>query len=168
MKLISILLLAAAVPAVADPRYATITAYGNNGSAGWGTNSLRVEAYEIAELASFPVDNGSPTGFLTILKNGQRLTYRHDVNCSQIDPLVISGPATIELVAQSGTAFATFRFFPDSYPPDRSALVPPGSTGATITLQCSTNLVDWVTATNGLYANEPVAKFFRLKVDPAK
>ena len=78
-------------------------------------------------------------------------------------PFIIAGPATIELRGTGG--LATFRVYPESYPPDKSILVAPGAGGAAITLECSTNLVDWMTATNGVYTNQPAAKFFRIRAE---
>ena len=78
-------------------------------------------------------------------------------------PLIIAGPATLELRGSAG--IATFRLTPESYPPDQAVLVAPGAGGAAITLECSTNLVAWQTATNGIYTNQPAAKFFRIRAE---
>jgi len=32
-------------------------------------------------------------------------------------------------------------------------------------MECSTNLIDWVPASLGVYTNVPAAKFFRLKAE---
>jgi hypothetical protein len=82
------------------------------------------------------------------------------------DPVVVAGPASIRLVVQGNQTRAglcTIRITPESYPPDKSILVAPGSGGAAITLECSTNLVNWTATTNGVYTNLPAAKFFRIK-----
>ena len=141
---------AAASSAIADPRYVTLEVSGAR-----GTNTLTVAPYEVAELVSFPVVSIPRT--IWFKRDGAWLLYQDE------RPLVLAGPASIELRGNGG--IATFKLLPDSYPPDRSILIAPGTGGAAISLECSTNLVDWSSATNGVYANPPVAKFFRIRAD---
>ena len=127
---------------------------------GSGSNVLfRVESYQAAELLSV-----SPISFsgsqLVIEKDGTQIVHSFDLH--SFNRLVVAGPASIKVYDGS---MATFRLTPEPYPPDRSILVAPGSGGATVTLECSTNLVDWTSTTNGVYTNLPVAKFFRIKAD---
>lgn len=75
----------------------------------------------------------------------------------------IQGPFTLTLKGMEApiSAACTLRLIPQVFPPDKTVVIPPGQ-GAQITLQCSSNLVDWVTATNGIYTNVPSMKFFRI------
>jgi hypothetical protein len=150
MKIL-ILSLFIALPVIADPRYVTLEVTGTMDNQ--GTNSLTVAPYETVELLSFPVAGGSRN--LYFKRDSVWYLYQDK------SPLFIAGPATIELRGTGG--IATFRLTPDSYPPDKSILIPPGNGGAVITLECSTNLVDWTVAQNDTYTNQPVAKFFRIR-----
>lgn len=140
--------------AKAEPRYVTMEvtflAPGIE-----GTNTLNLAPYEVAELVSFPTV--SPPRQIWFRKSGAWYLYQDE------RPLIIAGPATLELRGTGG--IATFRLTPESYPPDKSVLVAPGAGGAAIALECSTNLVDWLTTTNGVYTNQPAAKFFRIRAD---
>ena len=64
-----------------------------------------------------------------------------------------------------GGGMATFKITPDQDPPDRTVVVPGGPGGATVTMECSTNLVHWEPAVGGSYTNLPGVKFFRIKLD---
>jgi len=95
-----------------------------------------------------------------------RFNNSADPNCEfrqQIparDPIVIAGPALITLSTfgpRSG--YCTVRLTPDSYPPDKALLVPPGTNLVSVALECSTNLVQWTAATNGVYGSPTEAKF---------
>ncbi len=87
---------------------------------------------------------------------------------------VIVGPAVIRITIndqvypignQPPAFYCTFKITPEAFPPDRTILVPPGNNQSRITLECSTNLVDWSEATNGVYGPLPEAKFFRIKLE---
>lgn len=143
--------LAFAAASRAEPRYVTLEVSFPAPT----TNTLTLTAYETAELVSFPTVAGQ--GRIWFKRGGEWYLYQ------DAKPLIMAGPATIELRGSAG--IATFRLTPESYPPDKSILVAPGAGGAAITLECSTNLVDWMTATNGVYTNQPAAKFFRIRAD---
>ncbi len=133
--------------------------------------ALTLESFQSAELLSFPaVSTTSQT--LWIEKDGIRVVYSTAAPGGPspfFKPLVVAGPAKIRVnnsdPVNAGNLLATFRLSPEPYPPDRAVIVSPGPGGANVTLQCSTNLVDWSSATNGVYTNEPVAKFFRIRLD---
>jgi len=170
MKTLIILLLVT-LAGFARAGVVTLTAQFND-----GTNNvaeLSIGPYEIAEVMSFPQSiNGSPSSYLYVIKDGKAFTYWTPAISSQgpasFDPFVVAGPATLRLRApNSGSqAFCTIRVTPEAFPPDRSILVPPGTNQARITLECSTNLVQWFAATNGIYGPLPEAKFFRIKLEP--
>ena len=61
-----------------------------------------------------------------------------------------------------GGGLATFRLSPNFADPQKTAIVLPGPDNtAVVTMQSSTNLVDWFPATNGIYGGN-VARFFRI------
>ena len=162
MKILLILLLSA-VSAMAQ--VVTI------GLSGTGTNNyadLIVEPYQTAELLSISPLSGSS---LSLEKDGVASTEDFYSNQSgstwQFHPVVVQGPALIRLRRNRFAldSLATFRLMPEPYPVGSALLVPPGPGGASVVLQCSTNLVDWSSATNGAYTGLPVAKFFRIRLD---
>ena len=59
----------------------------------------------------------------------------------------------------------TFELLPQAFPPDRTLLLPQGSNTVAVALECSTNLVNWQTASNGLYGTPDAAKFFRIRAE---
>ena len=110
------------------------------------------------------------TPVITILKNGVESSYYVKIinlpGPTALDPLIVAGPATIRLISSGQGTLATFRLTPEAFPPDRTMLIPPGTNQVRLALECSTNLVEWFPATNGVYGPLPVAKFFRIKLDP--
>lgn len=132
-----------------------------------GIAELQVEAYEVAEVVSFPVAM-NVNNILEVIREGQKAIMAPlSVPNQGFDPVVVAGPATIRLLVGNtvNAGLCTIRITPEAYPPDKSLVVPPGVGGAAITLETSTNLVHWTTSTNGVYTNLPVATFFRLKAD---
>jgi hypothetical protein len=142
---------------------------------GWGsatvTNDkpLQINAYEVAELVSLPYTDQAYRPFLIIEKDDMQITFERVGNYNYYtqpiwDPLVVAGPATIRLAANGGRkVLSTFKVTPEPFPPDRTVIALPGTNQTAVTLECSTNLVDWVSATNGVYGPMPEAKFFRIK-----
>ena len=79
---------------------------------------------------------------------------------------LIAGPATIRMSGVGGGTgpnYCTFNISPETFPPDKTFILPAGTNQVTISLECSTNLVNWLTATNGVYGSPTEAKFFRIK-----
>lgn len=81
---------------------------------------------------------------------------------------VLAGPATIQLTQLSGYtpgAFATISVEPGPFPPGQTAVVGAYTGNVQVTMQVSTDLVNWTTATNGqVYTNSPTARFFRIQL----
>lgn len=79
---------------------------------------------------------------------------------------IVTGPALIEFhCTDPNYAFPlNYRTRTNYHPPDKTVVIPPGQ-GGLVTLQCSSNLVDWVTTTNSLHTNVPSMKFFRVHVE---
>jgi hypothetical protein len=127
-----------------------------------GVAEITVGSYEVAELLSL---HGNRC-YLEVVRDAKTIP------CEPNKPVVVAGPATIRLTAYytlgtpKGLGFCTFRISPEAFPPDRTILLPPGTNQARIALECSTNLVHWSAATNGVYGPLPEAKFFRIKLEP--
>lgn len=139
-------------------------------------SSFDISSSQMAELISFPFalnwQNSIYYSFIRVTKDGRAFDYTRVSNSiTQLDPLIVSGPATVELrydhpVATAPRGLCTFRVSPSSLADFKDTIiVPAGGNGAVISLQCSTNLIDWATATNGAYAGQPQNKFFRIRVD---
>jgi hypothetical protein len=78
---------------------------------------------------------------------------------------VIAGPAVFQATSYNGAiGFYTIEISPESFPPDKTLIIPAG-TGANITFECSTNLLDWNAVWQGTYTNAPSNKFFRIRAD---
>ena len=171
-KITSTLILSALLVSVriADAAVVTLTAAVTNGTNGFA--ELSISPYEVAEVLSFPTFLNTDAA-LDVHKDGRVYEMRANTFDSKIpkylDPLIVAGPAVIRLTAFNSPgkpAFCTIKVTPEAYPPDRSILVPPGTNQVFLTLQCSTNLVHWFPATNGVYGPLPEAKFFRIKLEP--
>ena len=80
--------------------------------------------------------------------------------------LIFSGPATIQLQGDGyGAALATVDVEPGPFPPGKTATVGANSGNVQVTMQMSTDLVNWTTAVNGMvYTNAPDARFFRIQL----
>ena len=79
---------------------------------------------------------------------------------------IIQGPATFTLSGVNlNNAFVTLKIIPEAYDPNKTLIVPPGTNHVQITLQVSPDLVNWTTATNGVYGSPTTAQFFRIRED---
>ena len=148
---------------VAGERYVTLTSTWSQ------TNTLDIAEGEVGELASFTAafNRGRQ---VSVFRRGRLLTtvtsaFSGDGGVGRGAAVVVTGPARFALdgagVEGFPPIFCTIRVFPDHYLPTGTVVIPPGEGGGVIGLECSTDLVAWQTATNGLYLNEPTAKFFR-------
>ena len=172
--LIVVGLLALAVESSAQPRYVTLTAPSN------GSNILHIRHGETAELVSFPNSlNAGADRKMRVEKDGQAWELRRNAHLegernlgSPINPFAVTGPARVLLFGGitnwfflNSPVICTFRITPDAYPPTGTVVIPPVEGGGVVQLECSTNLLTWQAATNGVYTNLPTAKFFRLTLE---
>jgi hypothetical protein len=84
-------------------------------------------------------------------------------------PVVFAGPGSVQIVAatqlQAGQVAVTFDIEPSPFPPGRTLTLGAYSGNVTVTMQESTDLVNWTTAQNGAtYTNSPSAAFFRIQM----
>ena len=169
---IALLLSLSVCASFGQARHVTLTLRGGGGSA---TNEIQLAEYETAELVSHSVMGPGGMGWvatLTATKDNAQLSanmvpaipngsYTYGYT---FQTFIVAGPAKIRIVwPGQSDYFATFRITPESFPPDRTIIAMPGTNQTSITLECSTNLVQWSPATNGVYGPMPEAKFFRIK-----
>lgn len=155
-----------------DARYETVT----------GTNSISIADYESAELISVlntNSDSGQASLYPTSIranKSGYSFILRasaarfvngnNDMVAVSSVGDVLRGPATFQLngiSAFSAHGF-TLKITPVSFPPNQTLIVPPSTNQVQVSMESSTNLVNWATATNGVYGSPDEARFFRLKM----
>jgi hypothetical protein len=101
--------------------------------------------------------------------NMQGINFTFDPSFEILNGYTIAGPATIQLInggggPAGGPAFATFAIEPGPFPPGKTLTVGANSGNVQVTMQMSTNLVNWTPAVNGMvYTNTPAARFFRIQ-----
>lgn len=155
-----------ALASSANAGVVTLTA-GSTNSTTLTTNSLVLGPHEVAELIAYPFEFSSSANLYAV-KDGLPVRYAQPRNVNgglgYLDPFIVAGPAVIQFISVS-PVLCTFRVTPEPFPPDRTIIVSPGTNRTEVTLECSTNLVQWSAATNGIYGPMPEAKFFRIKVE---
>ena len=176
MKTTFILLFLATTISAQTCRIVTLTLSGTNQS-----TQIEVQDYESFRVVSafdphapaagtFSLEVSKPGWsyqFLDVDLQGSTDYANRTVHPSR--PIAFSGPATVKL--HSGfpdrstiyPAYVTIEVTPQSFPPGQTLIVPPGTNQVLVTLECSTNLVNWVSATNGIYGSPTEAKFFRIR-----
>ena len=82
---------------------------------------------------------------------------------------IFSGPASVRIFSPScpvsGTV-ATFAIEPSAFPPDKTLTLGAFSGNVKVTMEQSTDLVNWTPAVNAaIYTNAPDARFFRIKME---
>ncbi len=86
----------------------------------------------------------------------------------RLNRLTIAGPAKIIFISNrtASPALLTLEVQPQQFPPDKVATVGAFSGSVRVTMQDSTDLVNWTASANGsTYTNSPDAHFFRIKID---
>jgi hypothetical protein len=169
------LLLGIFTSAADNPRYVTVTAtFG-------GPATVQIQQGETAELVSSvstPKNGGGETTFLKSGGGGDQLGFG----------VPLTGPATITATAgRWNTVVITVKITSesvdvnktdtvevsktdfvdanktDSFDVNKTLILPPGTNQIYITLESSTNLVNWVAATNGVYGSPDTVIFFRIR-----
>lgn len=132
------------------------------------TNEVTIGTNEVAEVkASFDgkATNLNPGGAYLLVTKG---THQFQISLYGNGDVVIAGPAKIALRTSGEprgefqSAFVTLEIPPESFPPDKTLIVPAG-TGANIILESSTDLINWITAPPGAYTNRTSNLFFRIR-----
>ena len=150
----------------------TLMVQGNNSNP--VTNEVQIASQQQGTVKSYIDDwylqNPAGEGLtrLRIIKDGKQIDLNQR-NFDNMKLLSVTGPATIQLWSFSnvqGKAMATVDIAPAAYPPDRAVTVGPYSADMKVTMEMSTDLVNWTVAQNAaVYTNRPEARFFRIKLE---
>ncbi len=137
----------------------------------------------VTKVLTFPPSGGGFTNFFSISSNevasvvyfklpgGNLYFTKDDLTHGLSQGGIIAGPASFTAVNPVGTWWTTvpitFEITPqvEKFPPERTVIIPEASTGALVTMECSTNLMHWTTVTNGFYTGTNGARFFRIRAD---
>lgn len=141
-----------------EARHETATAeYG-------ATNTISIADYETGELIDLYTDSYAN---IHVIKDGFLWGGSPARQNSSGRGTTMRGPAVFRLSHNGGPSanhpFMTVKITPVSFPPDKTLIVPPGTNQVQISLETSTNLINWQTATNGVYGSPTTVQFFRLK-----
>ena len=130
------------------------------------TNGLSIAAGETAELVSVGVElNNLRLCGVDVKIQDKNFYDMFNLNDNPRRPVIVSGPAVIDVHCYGYKALFTFKITSEAFPVDRTLVLSSDSPGANISLQVSTDLVNWTATTNGLYTGTNGAKFFRIRAD---
>ena len=85
-------------------------------------------------------------------------------------PIAVAGPARLSLKFQNPPgpaqgAFLTVEIQPESFPPDKTIIIPADTKGANIVMESSPDLIHWTNVPPGFYTNQTGNLFFRLRAE---
>jgi len=163
---IVILLFATVLSQAQESRYETAT----------GTNAIAIADYESGELISVLSTNNSLSysplsSYVSVVKNNftfrlyasaANYTRANDPSTSPVCGDIVRGPATFFINTPAQAHGFTVKITPVSFSANQTLIVPPGTNHVQISLESSTNLVNWASATNGVYGSPDEARFFRI------
>ena len=143
---------------------------------GTSTATIQIQSYESAAVVS--ASGNQNTVLLTVDKGAKQWGFdgddlmghpqtsgNGDITFIPPKSIVFRGPTTFTLFYASEAvvpAYVTLEITPQSFPADQTVIVPPGTNQVYVGLESSTNLVNWSTATNGVYGSPDAARFFRI------
>lgn len=133
------------------------------------SDEIAIGTNEVATVKSV-YGNGAYAS-LVVTKNGITNSFNPQglLLNGYFQPIVIAGPATLRLTIQAGF-FSTWncsaKIEPESFPPDKTIIIPQGTPGANIIMEQSSDLVHWTNSVPGLYTNTAISHlFFRLRAE---
>jgi hypothetical protein len=173
LLLLAAMLMGILTSAAENCRYVTVTTT-NTSSPG----VIQVQEGETAEITTAYTDgNGTVTPFsVSVQKDGLTMrgsppgtyTVVGNVYYTGVMPrgTIVAGPATITLDSGSPAQprLLTVKIIPSTYDVNKTLILPPGTNQVYVTLESSTNLVNWADATNGIYGSPITANFFRIRM----
>lgn len=148
--------------------------------------NVRYVTLEVAATRSFQqlmVATNEVAELTTVLGHGFRLELQRgnlyypiladntSAGVAKNPAIMTVGPASFNFqqyyTGQDGSALATFRITPvvESTPPNKTLVVEPNQGNVAITMESTTNLVEWSTVTNGIYNTTNTATFYRVRMD---
>lgn len=138
------------------------------------TNCVTIRGYETLKILS-ALRSGGLEGYVDIVRESRRVPLYPtiQVNTAVVMPaIVLTGPLEIHFYSTDytpccgpGLAWLTIEILPETYAVDKAVTVGPGPGGAVVSLETSTNLLDWTAISTGVYTNSPDAKFFRVSAE---
>lgn len=144
------------------------------------TNSVASSVITVPTNSYAVLKSVYPNSLVSLVANihGQTFTFALGDSIAglagaTVNPVVFSGPATIQLQTSTNAnfngdaafGFATFDIEPGPFPPGKAVTIGAYSGNVQVTMQMSTDLVNWTTAVNGMvYTNSPDARFFRVQL----
>ena len=134
------------------------------------TDEIAIGSNEFAEVKSIYGPGGGSGCTIYFIKNGVTNSSPTSLFIGGGSTIpnrlpTIAGPATIRLTG-SGTAFCTVKIEPESFPPDKTIIIPQGTPGANIIMEQSSDLITWTNSVPGIYTNTAISHlFFRLRAE---
>lgn len=138
------------------------------------TNSISIGTNEVAVLRGGLDSLFVSDYYVQVIVSGKKFILGSDLlNFQTTKPVTVAGPATLTLTtlnplagrSSTSSAFVTFEIVPESFPPDKTVVVPAGTGGANIALESSADLIHWTNAAPGAYTNLQTHLFFRIRAD---
>jgi hypothetical protein len=127
------------------------------------TNSavITVSSNAIVKVLAWSQESGGD-----LLVNMQGVNFEFNGSYMDLSKITFAGPGTIQLRGDVFSPYwVTVNVEPGPFPPGRTATVGSYSGNVQVTLQMSTDLVNWTPAVNGMvYTNCPDARFFRIQL----
>ena len=117
---------------------------------------------------------GGSNPYLAVTKDGFKAEFNDNNPAFLLPPkALIAGPATFRFGIPAPTnpnysSFVTIEIIPESFPPDKTIIIPADTKGANIIMEASTDLIHWTNAPPGLYTQtNDTSKnlFFRLRAE---
>lgn len=133
------------------------------------SNELAVATNEVACVSSWQTHYPQGTK-LQVVKNGitVEIPGRNGNGDTIVPQIKIAGPATVRLITfgePGPSVFCTIDIAPQSFPPDKSIIIPADTNGANIIMEASPDLIHWTNAPPGFYTNNVGNMFFRLRAE---
>jgi hypothetical protein len=157
----------------ASARFVTLVGRTENGTNFFDT--VAIGTNEVAEVRSLFESGFNPNGVggsvnVIIRRGGMEFRVSSPLFLSGTNglklPLTVAGPATLTLEnGFSAAAFATIEVKTESFPPDKTLIIPGDSNGANVIMESSTDLVNWAAASPGSYTNRTNNLFFRIRAE---
>jgi hypothetical protein len=124
---------------------------------------INVSSNYFAVVKSVDTDDGG-----SLLLNIQGIAFTKNVSFDDVSGMTIYGPATIQLEGNSGIpTYASVEVGQELEPvaPNQTQAIGSNAGNVEVTLQTSTDLVNWTNAVSGtIYSNSPDARFFRIEL----
>ncbi len=154
-----------ALTASAQSRFVTLTTGTNK-----PTDQLTIASNEVASI----VCGGGEYPYLLVNKENFKTEFYRDnffpTYAAYQPRMLIAGPATFRFglpvpANPNYSSFVTIEIIPESFPPDKTIIIPADVKGANIIMEASPDLIHWTNAPPGFYTNQTGNLFFRLRAE---